>query len=88
MRTLSFAVPLTAALMAGTWLAGAARADITEAPIGRWSQGIAFSQDGKTIPVQNMVERTIQVFRWNETQLQPGAVIPVGAGPAAVQTAW
>ena len=61
---------------------------IAEAPIGRWSQGIAFSRDGKTVLVQNMVERTIQVFRWNDTQLQPGAAIPIGAGPAAIQTAW
>ncbi len=38
-----------------------------EAPIGQWSQGIAFSRDGKTILVQNMVEKDIQVFRLDGT---------------------
>lgn len=61
---------------------------IAEAPIGRWSQGIAFSRDGKMVLVQNMVERTIQVFHWNDTQLSKAAAIPIGAGPAAIQTAW
>ncbi len=28
-----------------------------EVPIGRWSQGVAFSPDGKTILVGNMVEK-------------------------------
>ena len=48
---------------------------VAEAPIGRWSQGIAFSKDGRTLLVQNMVERSIQVF------------LDMGAGPAAIATA-
>ncbi len=61
---------------------------VAEAPIGRWSQGIAFSRDGRTVLVQNMVERTIQVFRWDDTKLWPGTSIAVAAGPAAIMTAW
>ena len=59
-----------------------------EAPIGRWSQGIAFSRDSRTVLVQNMVERTIQVFRWDGAKLWPGVALDMGAGPAGIGTAW
>ena len=61
---------------------------VAEAPIGRWSQGIAFSRDGRTVLVQNMVERTIQVFRWDGAKLWAGTSLETGAGPAAIATAW
>ena len=61
---------------------------VADAPIGRWSQGIAFSRDGRTVLVQNMVERTIQVFRWDGAKLWPGVALDMGAGPAAIGTAW
>ncbi len=61
---------------------------VADAPIGHWSQGIAFSRDGRTVLVQNMVERTIQVFRWDGTKLWPGTSLDMGAGPAAIATAW
>ncbi len=61
---------------------------VVEAPIGRWSQGIAFTRDGRTVLVQNMVERTIQVFRWDGTKLWAGTPLDIGAGPAAIMTAW
>ena len=61
---------------------------VAEAPIGRWSQGIAFSRDGRTVLVQNMVERTIQVFRWDGAKLWAGTPLEIGAGPTAIATAW
>jgi DNA-binding beta-propeller fold protein YncE len=61
---------------------------VAEAPIGRWSQGIAFSRDGRTLLVQNMVERTIQVFRWDGTKLWAGTALEMPGGPAAIMTAW
>ena len=61
---------------------------VADAPIGRWSQGIAFSRDGRTLLAQNMVERTIQVFRWDGVKLWPGVALDMGAGPAAIGTAW
>ena len=61
---------------------------VTEAPVGRWSQGIAFSRDSRTVLVQNMVERSIQVFRWDGAKLWPGVTLDIGAGPAAIATAW
>jgi DNA-binding beta-propeller fold protein YncE len=62
---------------------------VAEAPIGRWSQGIAFARDGRTVLVQNMVERTIAVFGFDGTALAPLAPIAfVGVGPAAIGTPW
>ncbi len=56
--------------------------------IGHWSQGLAFSADGKTILVGNMVERNIQVLRWDGTQLKDlGERIKVNGGSAALRTA-
>jgi DNA-binding beta-propeller fold protein YncE len=61
---------------------------VAEAPIGHWSQGIAFTKSGDTILVQNMVERTISVFRFDGQRLTAGTPIAIGAGPAAIGTAW
>ncbi len=61
---------------------------VVEAPIGRWSQGIAFSKDGRTVLVQNMVERTIQVFRWDGARLFPSNPLEIAGGPAAIMTPW
>ena len=61
---------------------------LADAPIGRWSQGIAFSRDSRTVLAQSMVERTIQVFRWDGVKLWPGVTLDMGAGPAAIGTAW
>jgi len=56
--------------------------------IGRWSQGIAFSADSRTILVQNMVEKEIQVLRWDGNTLQDtGQRIKTNGGPAAIRTA-
>jgi DNA-binding beta-propeller fold protein YncE len=61
---------------------------VAQAPIGRWSQGIAFSRDGKTILVQNMLERDIQVFRFDGGNLtDTGQRIPLNGGGAAIRTA-
>jgi DNA-binding beta-propeller fold protein YncE len=61
---------------------------IAQAPIGRWSQGIAFSKDGGTILVQNMLEHDIQVFRFDGTRLEDtGQNIKLNGGGAAIRTA-
>ncbi len=61
---------------------------VAEAPIGRWSQGTAFSADGKTLLVQNMVEKDIQVFSFNGTKLKDtGQRLPLKGGGAALRTA-
>ncbi|HTB62979.1 MAG TPA: hypothetical protein VK737_05260 [Opitutales bacterium] len=63
-------------------------APLAHAPIGHWSQGIAFSDDGKTIIVGNMVEKNIQIFSWDgQTLHDTGGTIPLHAGSAAIATA-
>ena len=56
--------------------------------IGRWAQGIAFSADSRTILVQNMVEREIQVLRWDGSTLaDTGQRIKTNGGPSAIRIA-
>ena len=61
---------------------------LSEGRIGRWSQGVAFSNDSKTLLVQNMVEKDIQVFRIEGEQLVDTLHrIPLPGGGAAIRTA-
>ena len=68
-------------------VSGTSMARVAEAPIGRWSQGVAFSADGRTILVGNMVERDVQVFAWDGRALRETARIAVSGGSAALRTA-
>jgi DNA-binding beta-propeller fold protein YncE len=68
-------------------LKGTSLQRVTDAPIGHWSQGAAFSPDGKTILVGNMVEKDLQVFAFDGKKLKETARIKVNGGPAAVITA-
>ena len=61
---------------------------ITEAPLGHWSHGIVFSRDGRTVLVQNMIEKTIQVFGWDGAVLIAKPDIRLDVGPSAINTAW
>jgi DNA-binding beta-propeller fold protein YncE len=61
---------------------------LAQAPIGHWSQGVAFSADGGLILVGNMVENELQVFRLSGGALSnTGIRIAVKGGPAAIRTA-
>src|SRR5438445_634564 len=67
---------------------GVSLARIAEAPIGHWSQGVAFSADGRTIVIGNMVEKDLWVFEWNGSTLRDtGQRIKVDGGSAAIRTA-
>src|ERR1043166_771719 len=68
-------------------LKGTQLAKIAEAPIGGWSQGVAFSADGRTILVQNMVEENIQVFAFDGSMLRETSQIGLRGGGAAIGTA-
>jgi DNA-binding beta-propeller fold protein YncE len=60
-----------------------------EAPIGTWAQGVAFSRDGRTILVQNMAEKEIQVLKLDGDKLSDtGQRIKMNGGPAGIRTAW
>jgi len=58
-----------------------------EAPLGKWSQGVAFSKKGDTIIAQNMTEKNFSVFGFANGKLtpQPPLAVPVGA-PAMIGT--
>ncbi len=61
---------------------------LAHALTGHMAEGVAFSADGKTILVGNMVEKNIQVFSWDGKNLRDtGVAIPLKAGSAAIATA-
>jgi DNA-binding beta-propeller fold protein YncE len=67
---------------------GKTLARVAEAPIGRWSQGAAFSADSKTILVGNMIEKDYWVFQWDGATLRDtGQRVKMNGGPAAIRTA-
>ena len=58
----------------------------SEAPIGAWSQGAAFSRDGKVVVVGNMIQKNLQVFRNDDGKLtDTGQTIDTGGGAAALR---
>jgi WD40 repeat protein len=62
---------------------------VATAPIGHWSQGVAFSPDGHTILVQNMVEKEISVFSWDGRHLHDtGRPIKTNGGPAGLRASF
>jgi DNA-binding beta-propeller fold protein YncE len=61
---------------------------LAEAPTGHWSQGVAFSRDGRTILVQLMGDAALAVFHFDGVHLTPGPLLPTGVGPAAITTRW
>lgn len=62
---------------------------VSEAQVGSWAQGAAFSADGRTLLVGNMVERDIAVLRVGQDGrlADTGTRLGVGGGPAALRTA-
>src|SRR5262249_39110444 len=59
----------------------------SEAPIGAWSQGASFSKDGKTLVVQNMIQKNLQVFANDDGKLiDTGQRIDVDGGAAAIRS--
>jgi DNA-binding beta-propeller fold protein YncE len=62
---------------------------ITQAPTGAWIEAIAFARDGKTVLIQGMQDRKIEVFRWDGKTLIRGKSLAIdGAGPESFATAW
>jgi DNA-binding beta-propeller fold protein YncE len=58
-----------------------------EADIGNWSQGAAFSADGRTLLVQNMVQKNIFVFEVGASSIHnTGQRIPLKGGAAGIRT--
>jgi DNA-binding beta-propeller fold protein YncE len=67
---------------------GKTLARVAEAPIGHWSQGVAFAADSKTILVGNMIEKDYWVFQWDGSTLRDtGQRLKMNGGPVAIRTA-
>ena len=60
---------------------------LTEAKVGHWCQGLAWSKDSRTLLAQCMVEKEIMAFRFDGKTLKPAGSIKLSAGPAAIRTA-
>src|SRR2546421_2707696 len=61
---------------------------VAEAPIGHWSQGVAWAPDGKTLLVGNMVEKDYWVFAWDGSTLKDtGQRVKVNGGAIGIRTA-
>jgi len=61
---------------------------LAEAPIGHWSQGVAFTPDNQYVLVQNMVEKDIMIFKLDGSKLEDtGQRLKMKGGPAAIRTA-
>jgi DNA-binding beta-propeller fold protein YncE len=61
---------------------------VSEARVGAWAQGVAFSPDGRTLLVGNTADREVQVLRVSEEGkvTDTGARVAVAGGPAALRT--
>ena len=59
-----------------------------EADTGNWSQGVAFSPDGRMLLVQNMVQKNIAVYEVTSSAVRDtGQRIGLRGGPAGIRTA-
>ncbi len=58
---------------------------LTQARVGRWCQGIAWSKDNRTLLVQCMVEKEIMLFGFDGRELKPAGSISLKAGPAGIR---
>jgi DNA-binding beta-propeller fold protein YncE len=60
---------------------------VTQAKVGRWGQGIAWSRDGKTMLFQAMIEKELQILSFDGKELKMTGAIKVNGGPAGIRTA-
>jgi DNA-binding beta-propeller fold protein YncE len=58
-----------------------------EAKIGAWVQGVVWSRNGRTLLVQSMLNRSLEVLAFDGQQLKVVGRIRVNGGPAAIRTA-
>jgi len=59
---------------------------VAEANVGRWCQGVVWSRDGKTLAVQCMVEKELQLLAFDGRSLRRTGEIKVSGGPAGIRT--
>lgn len=60
---------------------------VAEAKVGHWCQGAAFAKDNKTVAIQCMVEKTLQLFSFDGKVLKSSGTVPLSGGGAGLRTA-
>jgi DNA-binding beta-propeller fold protein YncE len=60
---------------------------VGEAKVGHWCQGAAWSKDNKTVVVECMVEKNLQVFSFDGSSLKSTGTVPLNGGGAGLRTA-
>lgn len=63
---------------------GARLVKLTECPMGRWAQGVAWSRDGRRLLAQAMGDGRIEVFGFDGARLTAQGSIATPAGPAGI----
>jgi hypothetical protein len=58
---------------------------VAEAPVGQWCQGAVWSRDARTVVVQCMSQRELQIFRFDGRTLTPAGAVKVNGGPAGIR---
>ncbi len=66
---------------------GAKLTKVDEAKVGHWCQGAAWSTNNKTVVIQCMVEKNLQVFSFDGRSLKPAGTVPLSGGGAGLRTA-
>ena len=69
-------------------LSGSRLTPVAEARVGPWCQGVAWSHDERTVVIQCMVDKQIDVFEFDGRQLTRKPSIKMSGGPASIRTAW
>jgi DNA-binding beta-propeller fold protein YncE len=57
---------------------------VTQALVGHWGQGVAWSADSRTLLVQSNVERRIDLFRFDGKRLLASGALHPASPPAAI----
>jgi DNA-binding beta-propeller fold protein YncE len=68
-------------------LSGTRLSYVTEAPIGRWAQGIAWNRQGSMLLVQCAQDQRIEVFVFDGRRLTPLPSIAVNGAPTGIRIA-
>ena len=58
---------------------------VAEAKVGHWCQGAAWSRDGKTLAVQCMVEKELELFAFDGQSLRRTGELKLSGGPAGIR---
>src|SRR3974377_483864 len=60
---------------------------IDEAKVGHYCQGAAWSRDNKTVVIECMVEKNLQIFSFDGHSLKPAGNIALSGGGGGVRAA-